>query len=55
MSQNLDNALHGIQESRAAIFLETGNPLNTSEQEQSLEDIQTLLNEVENMVRSYGP
>ncbi len=54
MTLNLDNALHGVQEARTAIFLETGNPLTTMEQEQALEDIQTKLNEVEDMIKAYG-
>lgn len=39
MSFNLDNALHGVQEARAAIFLETGNPLTAEDRERELEDI----------------
>lgn len=53
MTQNLDNALHGIQEARAAIFLETGNPLTALEKEKALEDIQLKLNEVEEMIKAY--
>lgn len=54
MTCNLDNALHGLQDSRAALFCETGNPSNTDEQEQLLEDIQLKLNEVEEMIKTYG-
>lgn len=54
MTTNLDNAIHGLQEARTAIFLETGNPLNTMEQEEALEAIQTLINEAESMINAYG-
>ena len=54
MSQNLENALHCLQEARASIFTETGNPLNTTEQEMALEEIQLKLNEVESMIKAYG-
>ena len=54
MTQNLDNALHGLQEARAGIFLETGNPLNTMEQEEALEDIQVLINEVESLINAFN-
>ena len=53
MTQNLENALHGLQEARTAVFLETGNPSNTMEQEEALEAIQTKLNEVESMINAY--
>ena len=53
MSQNLDNAIHGLQEARAGIFLETGNPSNTLEQEEALEAIQVLINEVESLINAY--
>ena len=39
MSQNLDNALHGVQEARTAIMVETGDA-ETLEQEDALEAIQ---------------
>ncbi len=52
MTLNLDNALHGIQEARTAVFLETGAPLNTDEQEQLLEDISEKLNEAEAMIKT---
>ena len=54
MTYNLNNALHGVQEARTAIMLETNAPLNTDEQEQSLEDIQDALNRVEEMIKAYG-
>lgn len=53
MTQNLENALHGLREARAAIFVETGSPLNTKEQERALEDIQAKINEVEGMIKAY--
>ncbi len=53
MTQNLDNALHGLQEARAGVFLETGNPLNTMEQEEALEAIQVKINEVESLINAY--
>ncbi len=53
MTQNLDNARHGLQEARTAIFLETGNQLNTMEQEEALEAMQVLINEVESMINAY--
>ncbi len=53
MTQNLENAVHGLQEARTAIFLETGNPSNTMEQEEALETIQTLINEAESMINAY--
>ena len=53
MSLNLDNALHGLQEARAGVFLETGNPLNTMEQEEALEAIQVKINEAESLINAY--
>ncbi len=53
MTQNLDNAIHGLQEARAAIFIETGSD-NTMEQEAALEAIQKLINEAESMINAYG-
>lgn len=53
MTQNLDNALHGVQEARTAIMVETGDA-DTLEQEDALEDIQIKLNEVETMIKAYG-
>ena len=53
MNTNLDNALHGVQEARTAIMVETGDA-DTLEQEDALEDIQVKLNEVEAMIKTYG-
>ncbi len=53
MTQNLENAKHGLQEARTAIFLETGNPSNTMEQEEELEDMQMLINEAESLINAY--
>ena len=53
MTQNLENALHGLLEARTAIFLETGNPVNVMEQEEALEDMQMKINEVESMIKAY--
>lgn len=52
MTQNLENALHGVQEARTAIMVETANAA-TQEQEDALEDMQLKLNEVEDMIRIY--
>ncbi len=53
MNPNLDNAIHGLQEARAGVFLETGNPSNTMEQEEALEEIQVLINEAEGLINAY--
>ena len=53
MIQNLENALHRLQEVRASIFTETGNPSNTMEQEEALEAIQMKINEVESLINAY--
>jgi hypothetical protein len=53
MRQNLENAVHGLQEARTAIFLETGNPVNTDEQKEALEAMSTMLNEVESMINAH--
>ena len=53
MIQNLDNARHGLQEARAAIFVETGSA-DTLEQEDALEAIQVKINEAESMINTYG-
>lgn len=53
MSQNLDTARSRLQDARTAIFLETNNPENTLEQEEALEDMGTLINEVESMINAY--
>ena len=54
MTQNLENALHGLQEARTAIFLETGNPSNDMEQEEALEAMQIKINETESLINAYG-
>ena len=53
MTQNLENALHGVQETRTALMIETGNA-DTLEQEDALEAIQVKLNEVEAKIKAYG-
>ena len=53
MTQNLENALHGVQEARTAIMVETGDA-ETLEQEDALEEIQVKLNEVETMIKAYN-
>ena len=53
MTPNLDNAIHGLQEARAAIFIETGSA-DTLEQEAALEAIQKLINEAESLINAYG-
>lgn len=53
MTQNLDNALHGVQEARTAIMVETGDA-HASEQKTALEDIEWLLKHVEAMIKAYG-
>ena len=50
---NLDVARTRLQEARTAIFLETGNPENTLEQEEALEAMSILINEVEAMINAY--
>lgn len=52
MPQNLDNAVHGIQESRTAIFLESGDA-ETHEQMDALKDIEDLLNQAEVLIKEY--
>ncbi len=53
MTSNLENAKRRLQEARASIFTETGNPLNTIEQEEALETMQVLINEVESLINAY--
>ena len=53
MTYNLDNALHGVQEARSAIMLETADA-DTLEQEDALEAVQVLINEAESMIKAYG-
>ncbi len=52
MSLNLDNAIHGIQESRTAIFLESGEA-ETHEQMDALKEIELLLNKAEVLIKTY--
>lgn len=52
MTHNLDNAVHGLQEARAAVFIETGSD-NTMEQEEALEAVQALINEAERLINAY--
>ncbi len=53
MTPNLDNAIHGLQEARVAICIETGSA-DTMEQEAALEAIQKLINEAESLINAYG-
>lgn len=53
MTQNLDNALHGLQECRAAIFVETADA-DTHEQMDALTEMENKLNEVEEIIKEYG-
>ena len=53
MTQNLENALHRLQDARTAIFLETGNELNTMEQEEALEAMSIMINEIESLINAY--
>ncbi len=53
MTSNLENAKRRLREARASIFTETGNPSNTMEQEEALEEIQRLINEAEGLINAY--
>ncbi len=53
MTFNLENALHGLQEARTALTLESGNPSNTIEQEESLETMEDLIDSVMSMLSAY--
>lgn len=53
MNQNLNNAIHGLQEARTALMLESGDA-DTLEQEDSIEEIQVLINEAEAKIKAYG-
>ena len=53
MNRNLDNALHGLQETRTAIMLETGEA-ETHEQMDALKEIEDLLNQGEVLIKEYG-
>ncbi len=50
MTQNLENALHRLQDARTAIFLETGNQLNTMEQEEAMS---IMINKIESLINAY--
>ncbi len=52
MSFNLENALHGVQESRTAVMLESGDA-ETHEQMDALKKIEDLLNRVEVLIKEY--
>jgi len=59
VSKNTDNAIHGLQEARAAIFVETGGicePEVSDELEQieKLDNIQTMINKVESAIKEYA-
>ncbi len=53
MTYNLENALHGLQETRTAIMLELGDA-ETHEQMDALKKIELLLNQVEVLIKEYG-
>ncbi len=53
MTFNLENALHGLQEARTALVLESGNALNTIEQEEALETMEDLIDSVMSMLNAY--
>ncbi len=48
MTSNLDIGRTRLREARTAIFLETGNPTNTLEQEEALEAMSILIKETYN-------
>lgn len=52
MNRNLANALHGLQECRTAIMIETGDA-ETHEQMDALTDMENKLNEVEVLIKEY--
>ena len=52
MTYNLENALHGVQESRIAVMLESGDA-ETHEQMDALKKIELLLNQVEVLIKTY--
>lgn len=53
MNANLDNAIHGIQEARTALMVETGDA-ETLEEMDALEGMQARLNEVEVLIKVYS-
>ena len=59
MSRNTDNAIHGLQEARSAIFVESGdideNDIDDElDQKNKLESIQKLINKVEAKIKDYA-
>ncbi len=52
MTLNLDNAMHGVQEARTALMIESGDA-ETHEEMDGIEDIQKLLNAVERKIKVY--
>lgn len=52
MTSNLDNAIHGIQEARTALMIESGD-VGTPEKMDAVEAMQVKLNEVEEMIKTY--
>lgn len=52
MTYNLDNAIHGIQEARTAIMLESGDA-ETHKQMDALKKIEKLLNRAEVKIKEY--
>ena len=53
MTQNLDNALHGVQEARTAIFVERADA-ETHEQMDAVTEIDTCLSRAETMIKEYN-
>ena len=58
MSKNTDNAIHGLQEARAAIFVETGGisepeVCDELEQIEKLDHIQEMINKTEAAIKDY--
>lgn len=50
---NLENALHGLQEARTALVLESGKTENTVDQEEKLETMEDLVDSVIALVNDY--
>ncbi len=53
MTQNLDNALHGLQESRTALMIESGDA-ETLEEMDAIDVMQIKINEIESLLKVYG-
>ena len=53
MNRNLDNAIHGIQESRTALMIESADA-ETHEQMDALKEIEDLLNQAEVLIKEHG-